>query len=68
MVCRSEFLQRRYVVDCNQASALIEGFLAQYLLADRGYDTNAIVERVISADMEAVIPSKHNRKEQRDYD
>ena len=56
------------VADCKQAFALIDGFAAQYLLADRGYDTNAIVEQIISAGMEAVIPPKRNRKEQRDYD
>ena len=53
------------VTDCKQAVALIDGFAAQCLLADRGYDTNAIVEQAISAGMEVVIPPKCNRKEQR---
>ncbi len=39
----------------------------EILLADRGYDTNDIVSYAISAGMEPVIPSKKNRKEQRDY-
>ena len=30
--------------DCIQALALIEGFAAKYLLADRGYDTNKIIK------------------------
>ena len=31
------------VADCTQASDLIADIAAQYLLADRGYDTDAIV-------------------------
>jgi transposase len=41
---------------------------AQYLLADRGYDTNAIIEEAQLANMETVIPPKKNRKVQRPYD
>ena len=33
------------VTDCTQAHSLIADLAAQYLLADRGYDTNAIVEK-----------------------
>ena len=47
---------------------MIEGFAAQYLLADRGYDTNEIITVAQSSGMEAVIPPKKNRKEQRAYD
>jgi len=47
---------------------LIEGFAAQYLLADRGYDTNEIIAIAQGSGIEAVIPSKRNRKVQRDYD
>ena len=47
---------------------MIEGIDAGALLADRGYDTNAIVEKAIVAGMLVVIPSKKNRKVQRDYD
>ena len=38
------------------------------LLADKGYDSNAILEKAFSQGMEAVIPPKRNRKEQREYD
>ena len=38
------------------------------LLADRGYDVNAIIEQARSVGMEIVIPPKKNRKEQRSYD
>ena len=47
---------------------LIEGIDADALLADRGYDTNAILEKAVAAGMQAVIPPKKNRKIQRDYD
>jgi transposase len=54
--------------DCTQAIALIDGFDAGYLLADRGYDTNSILEHVERQGISAVIPSKRNRKVQRAYD
>jgi len=38
------------------------------LLADRGYDTNAIIDAAMQAGMQIVIPPKKNRKEQREYD
>ena len=54
--------------DCSQAGALIEGFSAQHLLADRGYDSDKILEQARARGMSPVIPPKRNRKEQRDYD
>jgi transposase len=54
--------------DCTQASRLIEGLTAEALLADKGYDTDAIVEQAKHQGMEVVIPPKRNRKEQREYD
>ena len=54
--------------DCKQAIALIDGFTAEYLLADRGYDTNEIIENAVLAGMNTVIPPKCNRKYQREYD
>ena len=47
---------------------MIEGFQAEYLLADRGYDTDAIILQVMEQDMIPVIPSKKNRKQLREYD
>jgi len=38
------------------------------LLADRAYDTNAIVAQAIAQGMDVVIPPKKNRVEQRQYD
>ena len=54
--------------DCTQASRLIEGIAAEHLLADRGYDTNAIVEQAEKQGMKPVIPPKKNRIIQREYD
>ena len=54
--------------DSEQASCLIQGFDAEYLIADKGYDTNAIVQQAKSQNMKVVIPPKKNRTEQRIYD
>ncbi|WP_099116116.1 IS5 family transposase, partial [Xenorhabdus miraniensis] len=54
--------------DCSQAEILIEGIDAEHLLADRGYDSNAVVERAEKQGMEAQIPSRKNRKVKREYD
>jgi len=47
---------------------LIEGLSADYLLADRGYDSNAILDQARDQGMEPVIPPKKNRTIQRLYD
>ncbi|PPE05681.1 Transposase DDE domain protein [Holospora curviuscula] len=54
--------------DCTQAEALIEGINAQGLLADKGYDSDAVLDMANSQNIQAVIPAKKNRKEQRFYD
>ena len=56
------------VADCTQACDLIDGIKAENLIADRGYDSNEILEASIQADMQAVIPPKKNRKTKRAYD
>jgi transposase len=38
------------------------------LIADKGYDTDEIVDLAQKADMQVVIPPKKNRKVQREYD
>ena len=53
---------------CTQASDLIAGLAAEYLLADRAYDTDVIVAEALAQGMEPVIPSKSNRKDPRAYD
>ena len=54
--------------DCTQAIALIDGLSAEHLLADRGYDSDAIVAQATLQGMSPVIPPKKNRKEPRSYD
>jgi transposase len=41
---------------------------AEHLLADKGYDSDAIVELAVKQGMQAHIPPRKNRKEQRIYD
>ena len=54
--------------DCSKVNALIDGINAEYLLADRAYDTNEILEKAESNGIVAVIPPKKSRKNKRDYD
>ena len=46
----------------------MEGIAAEHLLADRGYDTNAILQQAAKQGIKPVIPPKKNRKIQREYD
>ena len=55
------------IADSSQVQKLIGGIEAKNLLADRGYDTNAVLKAAAEAGIEAVIPPKRNRKEQRKY-
>ena len=41
---------------------------AEYLLADKSYDSDAIIERARQQGMTAVIPPRKNRTVQRAYD
>ena len=54
--------------DCTQAPSLIADLPAEYLLADRGYDTNTILAEAEAQGMEPVIPPRSRRKEPRCYD
>jgi transposase len=54
--------------DCIQAVALIDGFTAECLLADKAYDTDEIIKQATTNGMLPVIPPKSNRKVQRPYD
>ena len=56
------------VNDCTQAIVLLGERTTEYVLADKGYDTDAIVEHVETMGAVAVIPPKSNRKQQREYD
>ena len=54
--------------DCTQAGRLIENISADYLLADKGYDSDAVIKQAKDQGMDPVIPLKKNRTEQRPYD
>ena len=53
--------------DCTKADELTCGIDHDVLIADRGYDTNAIVEAALQNGVEVVIPPKKSRKVQREY-
>jgi transposase len=62
------FITEGTTTDCTQAGRLVEGIDAGYLLADKAYDTDEIVEGAKNRGTEPVIPPKSNRKIQREYD
>jgi transposase len=69
MVCRSRVIITQGAdADCQQALPLMAGIKANYLLADRGYDAQYILEQAKQQGMEPVIPPRKNRQQQRDYD
>jgi transposase len=51
--------------DCTKAGELIRDIKAKYLLADKGYDSNEIINLARKRKMVAVIPPRSNRKEKR---
>jgi len=54
--------------DCTLAEALIDGLQAEFLMADKAYDTNALLESLNDRGVTPVIPPRRHRKDQRDYD
>ena len=62
------FISSGTTADCAVAAQLIAGFRAEYLLADRGYDTDAIILKAVGEGMTPVIPPRKNRKHLREYD
>lgn len=54
--------------DCTQAQALLEGFHAHAVLADKGYDADALVNEIQQTGAVAVIPPRSHRTVRRDYD
>jgi transposase len=51
----------------DQADALIEGFPADFVLADKGYDSDKFVDKIIACGATPVIPPRKNSIDQRDY-
>jgi transposase len=56
------------VHDITQAPDLIAGFEADQVIADKGYDSSALVACIQTTGAQAVIPSRKTRREQRPYD
>ena len=54
--------------DVTQAETLIAGAPVAVVIADRGYDSKAVVAAVAARGAEAVIPTQKNRKVQRVID
>lgn len=54
--------------DITHADALLDGATPEVVIADKGYDKQALVERIEGLGAEAVIPTQKNRKVQRDID
>ena len=56
------------VHDVTQAAKLLEDLKPDAVLADKAYDSDALLLCIVAADAKAVIPPKSNRKVQRDFD
>jgi transposase len=54
--------------DVTRAGPLVEGHRTVAAIADKAYDSDAVVAAAKRQGAEAVIPSKKNRKVTRDYD
>ncbi len=54
--------------DITQAEALIEGFNAQHVIGDKGFDSVEFLQFILNMGATPVIPPRSNRKTPRDYD
>ena len=54
--------------DITQAEALVSGYPGEYVIADKGYDAQDFIQHLAESGMVAVIPSRANRKQPREYD
>jgi transposase len=56
------------VHDITQGPALIAGFDAAQVIADKGYDSSPFIACIEAAGAQAVIPPRKTRRDQRAYD
>ena len=56
------------VSEYGQANALVEGLSADFILADKGYDSNVFIKAIEMSGAQPVIPPKSNRLNKRAYD
>jgi len=57
-----------HVHDITQAPALMEGFQAAQVIADRAFDSNAFLALIKATGAEAVIPPLTMRRQRHSYD
>ena len=53
---------------CSEAASLIESIDAEHLIADKGYDSDAVIRRARDQGMQARILPRKNRQKPRDFD
>jgi transposase len=56
------------MADIEQARALIQDQPAEFIVADKGYDSDAFVEAIAAQGSQAVIPPRSNRLTPRAFD
>jgi transposase len=56
------------VADIAQAAALIQDQSAEFVVADKGYDSDAFVATITAQGSQAVIPPRSNRLNPRTFD
>jgi len=56
------------IADIDFATDLIANIRTDAVIADKGYDADALVQRIQASGAQAVIPPRANRKELRFYD
>ena len=62
------FVTAGTTADCSQACRLVEGITAEYLLTDKGDDSDTLMELLKKNGIQPVIPPRKNRKNLRRYD
>ncbi|GFY38746.1 transposase [Trichonephila inaurata madagascariensis] len=56
--------QRHHITGANE---LVKGLHGSVLIADKGYDSNALIQTLEEQQCTAIVPPKKNRKIQRQY-
>jgi transposase len=56
------------VADITQAKALLVGVAPETVVADKGYDSDELVDFIRDGEAVAVIPPRRNRRSRRRYD
>lgn len=54
--------------DASQALALLDGFAPRHVIADRAYDSHAIVDALEALSAKPVIPQRRGSKRLREFD